>query len=85
MKNKRIFILNVFFIILGIAAFVGITAGCIYSKDFLLIVKKGDNIPIVGMMFLVGYYTWLSLNQGFKADQRIEEGRRDLIYDDMCD
>lgn len=83
--NKSIRRLNIFFLLLLVFGGGGLVAGCILSRDFLLIVSKGDNIPIVGMMFLVGYYTWLALKQAFLADQRIEEGRRDLIYDDMCD
>lgn len=85
MKNRKIAILNIGFLALLVFGTGGLVLGCILSQDFLLIVKKGDNIPIVGMMFLVGFYTWLSLKQAFMADQRIEEGRRDLIYDDMCD
>ncbi len=85
MKNRGIQILNVSFLILGIAGAVGLAAGCLLSRQFLAIVSKGDNIPIVGMMFLIGFFCWLALKQAFLADQRIEEGRRDLIYDDMCE
>ncbi len=85
MSNPRIKRLNILFLALLVLGGGGIVFGCIVSRDFLLIVKKGDNIPIVAMMFLVGFFTWLSLKQAFLADQRIEEGRREMIYQDMCD
>src|SRR5512145_1117348 len=44
------------------------------DPDFLLIVKKPDNIPIVAMLFLVGFFLWLSLYQAHTNDARIAAG-----------
>ena len=45
------------------------------DPNFRIIVTKPDNVPIVGLIFLVGFFTWLALHQGFANDRRIEEGK----------
>lgn len=44
------------------------------DPNFLLIVKKPDNIPIVAMLFLVGFFVWLAMSQAFENDDRIARG-----------
>jgi hypothetical protein len=44
--------------------------------NFLEIVTKPDNIPIVGMLILVIFFSWLGLRQAFKNDKLIEEGNQ---------
>ena len=51
--------------------------------QFVEVVTKPDNIPIVGLMFLVLYFTCLAFREGRKNDQLIEEGRDDEILDEM--
>jgi hypothetical protein len=60
--------------ILG-ALFVGVS---MLDPDFLLIVKKPDNIPIVAMLFLVGFFLWLSMYQAYTNDERIARGEPPL-------
>ncbi len=43
--------------------------------DFRQIVGKPDNVPIVGMLFIVGFFTWLSFARAVDNDQRRAEGR----------
>lgn len=43
--------------------------------DFRQIVTKPDNVPIVGMLFIVGYFTWLSFYRAVDNDRRTAEGR----------
>ena len=43
--------------------------------DFRQIVGKPDNVPIVGMLYLVGFFTWLYFYKSVENDQRIAEGR----------
>ncbi len=50
---------------------------------FLEIVTKPDNIPIVGMLILVLFFTWVGLRQAMKNDRLIDEGREDEIPDKM--
>jgi hypothetical protein len=52
-------------------AFVGVS---MLDKNFALIVKKPDNVPIVAMLFLVGFFVWLSLYQAHENDDRIARG-----------
>ena len=52
-------------------------------QNFLSIVTKPDNIPIVGMLILVIFFTWLGLREAFKHDKLIEEGKEDEIPDAM--
>ncbi|HEY2991026.1 MAG TPA: hypothetical protein VGL11_25155 [Candidatus Binatia bacterium] len=51
--------------------------------NFLEIVTKPDNIPIVGMLLLVLFFTWVGLRQAFRNDKLIEEGRKDEIPEEM--
>jgi hypothetical protein len=42
--------------------------------DFRDIVTKPDNVPIVGLIVLVGYFTWLALRRAVINDARAAEG-----------
>jgi len=42
--------------------------------DFRQIVGKPDNVPIVGMLYLVGFFTWLYFSKANENDRRIAEG-----------
>src|SRR5687768_1671583 len=59
---------------LGIAGAIFLALSML-DQDFLLIVKKPDNIPIVAMLFLVGFFLWLSLHQAHENDARIAAGQ----------
>jgi hypothetical protein len=52
-------------------------------QNFLEIVTKPDNIPIVGMLILVIFFTWVGLRQALKNDKLMEEGREDEIPNEM--
>jgi hypothetical protein len=51
--------------------------------QFIEIMVKPDNIPIVGMFFLVLYFTYLGLRQALLNDRLVEEGREDEILKHM--
>lgn len=65
--------------------------------DFRQIVGKPDNVPIVGLLFLVAYFTWLYFYKAVDNDKRIAEGKPvaekelsdqvlvwpDLVYSEM--
>jgi hypothetical protein len=46
--------------------------------DFREIVTKPDNVPIVGMLILVGYFTWISLRRAVINDERMARGLPNL-------
>jgi hypothetical protein len=51
--------------------------------QFLSIMFLPDNIPIVGMLLLVLYFTYLGFREARKNDQLINEGHREEILNDM--
>lgn len=52
-------------------------------QNILEIITKPDNIPIVGMLILVLFFTWLGLREAFKHDKLLEEGKEDEIANEM--
>jgi hypothetical protein len=52
-------------------------------QNILAIVTKPDNIPIVGMLILVIFFTWLGLREAFKNDKLIEQDKEDEIPHEM--
>jgi hypothetical protein len=52
-------------------------------RNFLEIVTKPDNIPIVGMLILVIFFTWIGLRQAFRNDKLIDDGKKDELPKEM--
>ncbi len=52
-------------------------------QQFLAILTQADNIPIMGMMVLVLFFTYVALKQARRNDQLIEHGQRDRIIEEM--
>ena len=50
--------------------------------DFRQIVGKPDNVPIVSMLFIVAFFTWLYFTRAVENDQRIAAGRPLLEQED---
>src|SRR5947207_3867524 len=48
----------------------------ILDPNFRLIVTKPDNVPIVGMLFLVPFFTWFSLREAVRNDKRKDDGKQ---------
>ncbi len=47
------------------------------------IVGKGDNMPIAGLIPIIAFFTYLSMNEAFRHDRLIKQGREDEILDEM--
>jgi hypothetical protein len=45
-----------------------------FDPNFRLIVTKPDNVPIVGLIFLLLFFVWYSLREGVLNDRRIRAG-----------
>ena len=45
------------------------------DRDFFEIVAKPDNVPIVMLVFLLAFFTWLGTSQAVINDRRLEKGR----------
>ncbi|HUA35460.1 MAG TPA: hypothetical protein VMA09_17760 [Candidatus Binataceae bacterium] len=52
-------------------------------QQFLTILTQPDNVPIMAMMFLVLFFTYISFKQARRNDQLIERGQRDKIIEEM--
>ena len=50
---------------------------------FLYILTLPDNIPIVGLMFLLFYFTYLALKEARKNDELERQGRFEEIIGKM--
>ncbi|MEE9218172.1 MAG: hypothetical protein V3U98_03805 [Acidobacteriota bacterium] len=48
----------------------------LFDPNFRSIVTKPDNVPIVTMLFLMGYFVWLSMSQAYENDRRIARGEK---------
>jgi hypothetical protein len=45
------------------------------DEHFRKIVSAPDNVPIVGMIFIFGYFTWYAMKKAVENDRRIENGQ----------
>lgn len=57
--------------LIGSLTFMGFS---LTDQEFAAIVTKPDNVPIVGMVFLLGYFTWLATWRAVQNDERIAKG-----------
>jgi len=57
---------------LGLAAFIGVS---VLHPTFRDVVTKPDNVPIVGMLFLLVFFVWLSINKMVTNDRLIDAGK----------
>jgi len=48
------------------------------DQDFTGIVGKPDNVPIVGLVFLLGFFTWVATYQAVENDDRLARGEPPL-------
>lgn len=52
-------------------------------EQFILILTLPDNVPIIAMMLLVLFFTFVAFKQARRNDQLIEHGQRDRIIEEM--
>jgi hypothetical protein len=46
-----------------------------FDPNFRLIMTKPDNVPIVGLIFLLLFFVWFSIREGVLNDRRIAAGK----------
>lgn len=46
-----------------------------FDPNFRLIITKPDNVPIVGLIFLLIFFTWYSMRQAVLNDRRLAAGQ----------
>ena len=47
----------------------------VFDANFRLIVTKPDNVPIVGLIFMLVFFTWYSMREAVLNDRRIAAGK----------
>jgi hypothetical protein len=47
----------------------------VFDPNFRLIVTKPDNVPIVGLIFLLAFFVWYAIREGVLNDRRIAAGQ----------
>jgi hypothetical protein len=68
---------------LVLLALVGGGIGLSYlDPNFSKVATLPDNVPIVGMIFLVGFFFWFAMTQAYENDRRIAEGRPPIEGED---
>jgi hypothetical protein len=50
-----------------------------FDANFRLIVTKPDNVPIVGLIFLLVFFVWYSIREGVLNDRRITAGQGPFV------
>jgi hypothetical protein len=50
----------------------------IFDPNFRLIVTKPDNVPIVGLIFLLVFFVWYSIREGVLNDRRMAAGKEPI-------
>ncbi len=63
----------------GIAIFVALTAFMAFGvtdPNFRLVILKPDNVPIVGLLYLVVFFLWLSMKQAVDNDRRLDQNMK---------
>ena len=59
----------------GLVGFLALFFGFgLFDENFRLIIAKPDNVPIVALIFLIAFFTWYSIREGVRNDQRIAAG-----------
>ena len=59
--------------LIALALVLGFFAVSLFDPNFRIIVTKPDNVPIVALIFLVGFFVWLAMHQAFENDRRVEQ------------
>ena len=55
------------------------------DKNFSVILMKGDNFPIVLMVYSIFFFTWLAMHKAYINDKRLEKGLKPSEYNDPDD
>ena len=58
-------VLNALLILMGLS---------MADENFASIVMKPDNVPIVGLVFMLAFFTWVATSQAVVNDERIKQG-----------
>jgi hypothetical protein len=86
------------FFVVPAVAWAGLNASLLFlglsltDPQFAAVVGKPDNVPIVGMVYLLGFFTWLAASQAVENDRRAmqqlppsekEDAEKVLVWPDL--
>ena len=69
----------------GLVLFATLVGGFAFSftdPNFRIVATTPDNVPILGMLFLVGFFFWYAMYQAHLNDARLSAGLSPLEKDD---
>ena len=67
----------------GLMAFLAVLFGFgLTDENFNLILTKPDNVPIVGLIFLLIFFTWFSMREAVLNDRRLAAGEPTVEEDE---
>ena len=72
------------FFVIPAVAWAGLNASLLFlglsmtDPQFAAIVSKPDNVPIVAMVYLLGFFTWLGAAMAVENDERISRGEEPI-------
>ena len=69
----------------GLVLFATMVGGFLFSftdPNFRIVASTPDNVPILGMLFLVGFFFWYAMYQAHLNDARLEKGLPPLEKED---
>ena len=72
------------FFVRPVVAWAGLNASLLFmgvsmtDADFAAIVTKPDNVPIVAMVYLLAFFTWLGAAMAVRNDRRLDCGREPI-------
>ena len=81
-RHKGFILLSLLTLVVGVVAWYA-TRTWRGWEYILEIVSKGDNMPIAGLIPIIIFFTYLSLDEAFRHDRLIKQGREDEVLDEM--
>ncbi len=81
-RHRGFILLSILSLVVGVIAWYA-TRRWDGWENILTIVGKGDNMPIAGLMPIITFFTYLALDEAFRHDRLIKQGREDEVLDEM--
>lgn len=81
-RHRGFILISILTVIAGVVAW-SMTRRWEGWEYILDIVGKGDNMPIAGLIPIITFFTYLALDEAFRHDRLIKQGREDEVLDEM--
>lgn len=81
-RHRGFILVSLAFIVIGVISWYS-TRRWEGWEYILQIVGKGDNMPIAGLIPIITFFTYLALDEAFRHDRLIKQGREDEVLDEM--